>query len=87
MVRMINQFLGHVWPGVVRPLHSLWNQMIGFLFIVLALWPIPSAIHYIRHFQEDSDNLVRIVLSFAFAGVMGYFGIVSFLRARKISRS
>jgi hypothetical protein len=87
MGRMISQFFGHVLPGIIRPLHTLWNQMIGFLFIVLAVWPIPSAIHYIRHFQEDPDNLVRIVLSFAFAAAMGSFGIASFLRARKISRS
>ena len=75
------------WTPVVCQLHTLWNQMIGFLFVVLALWPIPSAIHYIRHFQENPDSFVRIVLSLVFAAVMGSFGIASFLRARKISRS
>jgi hypothetical protein len=86
MGRLISQFLGHVLPNVVKPLHALWNQMVGFLFIVLAIWPIPSAVGYIRHFQEDPDNLVRIILSLVFAAVMGSFGIASFLRARKISR-
>ena len=29
-------FIGHVMPGVIRPIHILWNQVIGFVFIVLA---------------------------------------------------
>ena len=24
-------------PGVIRPIHILWNQVIGFIFIVLAI--------------------------------------------------
>ncbi len=86
MGRLISQFLGHVLPGVVRPLHALWNQMVGFLFLVLALAPMPQAIHYMRHFQEDPE-IFRIVLSFIFFAVIGSFGVASFLRARKISRS
>jgi hypothetical protein len=76
---VISQFVTHVVPGVVRPLHILWNQLIGFIFVVLALLPIPSAI---RH-----PSVVRVVLSFSFAALMAYFGITSFWRARKISRS
>ena len=74
-------------PNVVRPLHALWNQLIGFLFLVLAVSPLPSAIRALRHYSGDSDNLFRLVLSFAFAGLMTYFGITSLLRARRITRS
>lgn len=84
---MVQQFLEHVMPNVVRPIQALWNQMIGFLFLVLAVSPIPSAVRALRHSNGDSDNLFRVVLSFAFAGLMAYFGITSLLRARRISRS
>ncbi len=84
---MINRFLQHVMPGVVRPLHVLWNEIIGFIFVVLALWAIPSAIRNMRQYEGSGESLFRVVLSFSFAGLMIYFGITSFLRARKISRS
>jgi hypothetical protein len=87
MGRLIQRFLAHVLPGVIRPLHALWNQMIGFLFLVLAASPIPSIVRNVRTYQSDSESLFRIVLSSSFAAVMLYFGITSFLRARKISRS
>ena len=29
---------------VIRPIHILWNQVIGFFFLVLALLPVPSAV-------------------------------------------
>lgn len=86
MGRMVQQFLIHMMPNVVRPLQALWNQMIGFLFLVLAVSPIPSAIKALRHTSNDSDSLFRVVLSFGFAALMAYFGITSLLRARRISR-
>ena len=35
----IGRFVGHVVPGVVKPLHILWNQIIGFFFFVFAILP------------------------------------------------
>ena len=87
MGRTIDRFLQHVLPGVVRPLHVLWNEIIGFVFVILALWAVPSAIRNIRQYESNGESLFRVVLSFSFAGLMIYFGITSFLRARKISRS
>jgi hypothetical protein len=87
MGKMIRQFLGHVLPGVVRPLHVLWNQVIGTVFIALALSAVPSVIRYIRAFETDAGGIFRVVLSVSFGAIMAYFGISSFLRARKISRS
>ena len=84
---MISQFLGHVLPGVVRPLHVLWNQVIGAVFIVLALSALPSTIRYVREFEANAGGIFRVVLSASFAAIMAFFGIASFLRARKISRS
>jgi hypothetical protein len=79
--------MDHVLPGVVRPLQVLWNQVIGFIFIVLAIWATPSAIRYVRQFDGDADDVFRVILSISFAALMAFFGITSFLRARKISRS
>jgi hypothetical protein len=86
MGKTVQRFLEHVMPNVVRPLQALWNQMIGFLFLVLAISPIPSAVKALRNYGSDPDNLFRAVLSLSFAALMAYFGITSLLRARRISR-
>jgi hypothetical protein len=82
MVALTRKFLGHVLPGVIRPLHILWNQVIGFFFLVIAVVPVPSAI---RAYNES--NMPRFLLSATFIVIMGSFGLSSFFRARKISRS
>jgi hypothetical protein len=61
----------------------MWNQVIGFFFLALACIPVPSAFKDIR----QQDNYPRLALSIPFILIMGAFGISSFLRARKISRS
>jgi hypothetical protein len=83
MFSMAKKFLGHVIPGVVRPIHILWNQVIGFFFIVLALLPVHSII---RDWGKD-DSGPRLAMEVPFALLMAGFGIHSFLRARKISKS
>ena len=87
MGQLISKFLSHVLPGVVRPLHALWNEVIGFLFIVFAVVAGFYVIRAMRSFEGDIEGLFRIVLPALFGVVMGYFGVSSFLRARKISRS
>ena len=82
MFALIQKFLGHVIPGVVRPLNILWNQVIGFFFLVLAVFPMPTAY---RSFNEG--NMPRFLLAVVFIIIMAMFGISSFWRARKISRS
>ena len=87
MGRLIQRFLAHVLPGVIRPLHALWNQMIGFVFLVLGVSPIPSIVRNVRDLSHDPDAMLRIVFLAFFAAVMLYFAITSLWRARKISRS
>jgi hypothetical protein len=72
---------------VVRPLRVLWNEIIGFVFLCLAALPAPSAIRMLRDYKGDTQSLFRAVLAIFFVALMAYFGITSFLRARKISRS
>ena len=81
------QFLQHVVPAVLKPLRTLWNEVIGFLFIVLALWAAPSGIRAAREFNGDPESFFKIFLVAGFVLIMGGFGISSFRRARKISRS
>jgi hypothetical protein len=83
---MIKSFLGHVLPKVILPLRILWNEMIGFLFLLIAVPAILSAIKYFRKVEQDADNLFWAFLTAIFAAVMVFFGIHSFVRARRISR-
>jgi len=83
----VNQFFAHVVPGVIRPLKILWNEVIGFFFMVLAVLPIPSTVRHVREFDGHPDTLFRAALPVIFEAFMFYFGITSFLKARKISKS
>ena len=83
MFGLSKKLLEHVVPRVARPLRILWNQIIGFVFLVLALIPIKSAIDS----YKDPNGLPRFAMSVVFIGIMAIFGISSFLRARKIARS
>ena len=84
---MVRKFLSYVLPGVIRPLHILWNQIIGFFFICLAVGTIPSLVRTWRTFDGEAQSVFRLGLTLMFAVIMGGYGIFSFLRARKISRS
>lgn len=83
MLELPRKLWQHVLPGVVRPISILWNQIVGFFFLVLAAVPIPSAYRSYR----DPEGFPRLVMSIVFIVIMGAFGISSFLRARKIARS
>ena len=87
MVAKVRQFLHHVVPGVIRPLRVLWNEIVGFVFLALAVWSIPSTIRAIRDFEGGAEGTFRIGLAGLFAVIMIWFGVTSFLRARRISRS
>jgi predicted CDP-diglyceride synthetase/phosphatidate cytidylyltransferase len=87
MGHLISKFVRHVWPNVVRPLHTLWNEVIGFLFMIFTVVAAFYVFRAVRSFEGDIEGLFRIVMPALFGLLMGYFGITSFLKARKISRS
>ena len=88
--RMVNQgyqLVRHVVPAVMRPVRALWHEVIGFLFLALAVWPIPSGIKTLRELEGGQGSLLRLILTVAFVAIMAGYGISCFRRARKISRS
>jgi hypothetical protein len=81
MFSTVKSFFGHVIPSIIRPIHILWNQVIGFFFIVLALYGVASGV---RSFQKG--NGVGLAVAIAWVVPMVGFGISSFWKARKISK-
>ena len=72
----------------MRPARTLWHEVIGFLFLALAVWPIPSGIRTFRELDtRPGKPVARLVLTVSFVTIMAGYGISSFRRARKISRS
>jgi hypothetical protein len=86
-MRLVSEFLKHVLPGVIKPIHILWNEVIGFIFLVLAAFVGISTYRRAQHFGGDTGGLLILIASFLFAAVLAWYGISSFLKARKISRS
>jgi hypothetical protein len=84
--KLARNFCQTVIPSVVKPLHILWNEVIGFIFVMLAVTTTPAGWRYYRAIQSDSNNVFRLVLTGAFAITMAWFGVSSFLKAREIRR-
>ena len=72
----------HVLPAVLKPARTLWNEIIGFLFLCFA---VIFGIQAIRYFLAGDG--VRLFFAGFCTCVMAWFGVSSFRRARKISRS
>lgn len=82
MLKTAGKFVHHVLPGVIRPLHVLWNQVIGFFFLSLGALAVPSILKDIK----DPGHFPRLILTIPFTLTMAFFGISSFWKARKAAR-
>ena len=87
MVNQGYQLVRHVVPAVMRPIRALWHEVIGFLFLALAVWPIPSGIKTMRELENGQGSLLRLIMTVIFVAIMAGYGISCFRRSRKISRS
>jgi len=87
MFSLGRKFLSHVLPGIMRPLRILWNEMIAFVFICLAIPAVPKVYNSWQEFDGEPERLFRLALSSLFLITMLTFAIFSFLRAKKISRT
>jgi hypothetical protein len=86
MLAIGRKFLQHVLPGILRPVRVLWNEIVGFVFLALAVSTVPSIYRGIREFDGEGQDVFRLIMAGFFALVMAGFAVSSFLRARKISR-
>ena len=76
------KFVKHVLPAAVKPVHSLWHEVLGFIFLVVAAvatWKV------VRH--PGGMGPVQLTLIIPLIVVTAGYGISSFLKARRISRS
>lgn len=91
-IRHGSRLIKHVAPAVVKPIHSLWNQVVGFFFLCFAGAFGIGALRYYRLYLRDPpaeqvSDLTRIIGSAAVGVIMACFGLSAFLKARRISRS
>ena len=81
------RFLGFVIPAVLKPARTLWHEVIGFLFLSMATIFVFNGFRAVREFDGSFGAVLRLVMLAFCVCVLGGYGISSFLRARKISRS
>jgi hypothetical protein len=85
------EFVKHVVPAVLKPARTLWHEIIGFFFICLAVYCGSGVVRAYKKLHSAPDqapgDLFLLGLSAFFTLFLLYFGVTSFLRARKISRS
>ncbi len=73
------QFANHMVPHVVRPAQILWNKILGLLFGLFAAMFFNLA-------YSRQKNPAALSMGLFLGGVMLFFCLGSFLRARKLSR-
>ena len=71
----------------MRPMRILWNEVIAFVFFALAIPPLLQGFNVWRNFDGTTEHIFRLVLTGIFGLVMIGFGVSSYLRARRLSRS
>jgi hypothetical protein len=77
------EFVKHVAPAIIKPVHTLWNEVIGFLFLSMGvLIGVRTFRGIARH-----DDFFMIVLGSVGTLIMLWYGVSSFRKARRISRS
>jgi len=81
------RFLGFVVPAVVKPAHTLWHEILGFVFILMAIAFVLSGFRAVRQFDGSPTAILKVGMLVVGVCLLGGYGISSFRRARKISRS
>lgn len=80
--RSSGKFVKHVVPAAVKPLHSLWHEIIAFVFLCC------SVLVGFRMWEDRADMpVMKFVVMAVFVVVTLGYGLSSFLKARRISRS
>ena len=79
-------FARHTLPVAMRPARILWHQLIGCLFLVLAVAPARFEYKVLENFKGDARSWTEVAMGGVFIAVMLAYGISSFFKARQISR-
>lgn len=74
-------------PAVLKPLRVLWNEMIGFVFFAFGILVAFSTWRNYSGVGQAAGSPLVLLGGGGFSLMLMYFGLSSFLRARKISRS
>jgi hypothetical protein len=82
LARQAGKFVKHVVPAAVKPVHSLWHEILGFIFLAIAVIVGVGALR--NHATLGPGRLALII---PIVVVTAVYGISSFLKARRISRS
>jgi ABC-type dipeptide/oligopeptide/nickel transport system permease subunit len=80
------KFAQHVVPEVVRPARIIWNQAIGGVFLFFAVLFFGTTLRYFDSKTGVIHNPVGLAFSIFLGLVMAFFGLTSFLKARRIGR-
>jgi hypothetical protein len=75
-------FVKHVLPAAVKPLHSLWHDILGFTFLAVAalvIWGVWR--------RRGGLEPGQLVLAIIFIVIMVGYGVSSLRKSRRISRS
>lgn len=80
------KFAQHMVPHVVRPAQIIWNKAIGAVFLLFAFLFFSSSYKYFHTLHTDSPNPIGLGFSLFLGLIMTFFGIGSFLKARRIAR-
>ena len=87
MFAKVKQFLAHVIPGVIRPLRVLWHEVLGLVFIVFGLVFGYRTFLFYKDSAKALGELGLTVGMALFSAMFIWFGLTSFLRAKKIAKS
>lgn len=81
-VRNSGKFVKHVVPAAVKPLHALWHEILGFVFLSGAIMVA------FKMWQERADTTPLMMgLAGFFALILTGYGVSSILKAKRITRS
>jgi hypothetical protein len=76
------KFIRHVVPAAFKPIHSLWHEILSFLFLAIAagiIWRL------VRSPGKLSLPVLLVVIFFLV--ILIFYGVSSFLKSRRITRS
>jgi hypothetical protein len=73
------EFVRHVAPAIIKPVHTLWNEVIGFLFLSFGAIFGFKTMRYVMDHDPGRASIGGLCTL-----LMLWYGISSFRKARKI---